>query len=327
MNPVLVEVLRGDRVESWHRGATVACDATGRIVTASGDIERAIYPRSTVKPLQALPLVASGAADWLGLSDTEIALACGSHAGEPLHVATAEGMLGKAGRDASCLECGVHWPLSESAARDLAARGASPTPLHNNCSGKHAGFICLACYKGLETSGYGHPDHPIMQEVTAALAAATSARLDPSCRGVDGCSIPTYAMPLKALATGFARLGTGQGLPMAFELAASRIRRAVAANSFALAGTGRFDTRVTATYGTAILCKSGAEGVVAASIPAMGLGIAVKIDDGAGRAAEVAMAALLRRILPDSLSTDDLPLTEIPLFNWNGVLVGRIKAC
>lgn len=327
MNPTLVEVLRADRIESSHRGAAVVCDSAGRIVAGSGAVERAIYPRSAVKPLQALPLVASGAADRLGLTAAEIALACGSHAGEPLHVATAEDMLRKAGRDASCLECGIHWPLADTAARDLAGRGQPPTPLHNNCSGKHAGFICMARHLGHEPAGYVQPGHPVMREVTAALAAATDARLDDSCRGVDGCSIPTYAMPLTALATGFARLGTGEGLPTALQQAASRIRHAVAAHPLAIAGAGRFDTRIATACGDAVLCKGGAEGVAAAAIPALGLGLAVKIDDGAGRAAEVAMAALLRRLLPESLadSAELIRLADVPLTNWNGHEVGRIR--
>jgi L-asparaginase II len=327
MNPILVEVLRGDRVESCHRGAAVACDAAGRVVVAHGDIARAIYPRSAVKPLQALPLVASGAADRFGLTAAEIALACGSHTGEPLHVATAESLLHKAGSTSASLECGVHWPLGESAARDLAAREQSPTPLHNNCSGKHAGFICLACHLGHDPAGYVEPGHPVMREVTAALATATDARLDDSCRGIDGCSIPTYAMPLLSLATGFARLGTGDRLPSTLRQAASRIRHAVAAQPWAIAGTGRFDTRVATALGDAVLCKVGAEGVAAATIPALGLGLAVKVDDGAGRAAEVAMAALLLRLLPDTLAgaAELALLADVPLRNWNGRLVGRIR--
>ena len=158
MNPILVEVFRGEAVESCHRGAFAVLDSEGKVAAAAGDLASAVYPRSAVKPLQALPLVASGAADRLGLSDAEIALACGSHGGEPLHVATALSMLRKAGHDASCLECGAHWPLDEAAARALAARGEEPSALHNNCSGKHAGFICLACFRGIDPAGYVRPE-------------------------------------------------------------------------------------------------------------------------------------------------------------------------
>ena len=152
-NPVVVEVTRGDRIESAHRGAGAVVDADGRVVTAFGDVERAVYPRSAVKALQAMPLIESGAADRLGLSDKEIALACASHSGSEDHVAIARSMLAKAGRDASALECGAHWPLGETAARALARSGRTPNALHNNCSGKHAGFLCLSCAMGVEAEG------------------------------------------------------------------------------------------------------------------------------------------------------------------------------
>ena len=329
MNPTLVEVTRGGRVESFHRGAAVVVDADGRVIFAAGDAESAIYPRSAAKPLQALPLVASGAAEQLGLTDAEIALACGSHAGQPEHVSVAESMLRKAGRDASSLECGVHWPLGEAAARGLAACGGLPTALHNNCSGKHAGFICLACERRLDPTGYVRPEHPVMREVTAALAEATGATLDDAGRGIDGCSIPTFAIPLRAMATGFARLGTGHHLSPALSHAATRIRSAVAANPLMMAGTGQFDTRIATLFGETVLCKCGAEGTAAAALPDQGLGIAVKIDDGAGRAVEVAMAALLQRLLPASLTDRDefQSLATRTLRNWNGTVVGTLRAC
>lgn len=329
MNPILVEVFRGECVESCHRGSFAVSDVEGHVAIAAGDFGAAIYPRSAVKPLQALPLAASGAADALKLTDAEIALACGSHGGEPLHVATAASMLRKAGREPACLECGVHWPLDESAARALAARGEGPSALHNNCSGKHAGFICLACFRGLDPAGYPRPHHPTMREVTAALMAVTGARLDQVTPGIDGCSIPTYPMSLQALATGFARFGTGQGLPDSLATAATRIRAAIAAHPLMIAGTGKFDSRI-AACGEGVLTKSGAEGVACAAIPAAGIGIAVKIDDGAGRAAQVVMAALLQRYAAHILDGDAQAViadyaTPV-LKNWNGIEVGVIRA-
>ena len=329
MNPTLVEVTRGERVESFHRGVAVVVDTDGRVIFAAGDAESLIFPRSAAKPLQALPLVASGAVEQFGLTGAEIALACGSHAGQPEHVSVADSMLRKAGRDASSLECGVHWPLGEAAARGLAACGGLPTALHNNCSGKHAGFICVACQRGLDTTGYGQPEHPVMREVTAALAQATGATLDESVRGIDGCSIPTFALPLRTLATGFARLGTGHHLSPSLARASAGIRLAIADNPVMLAGTGRFDTRIATAFGEAVLCKCGAEGTAAAAIPELGIGLAVKIDDGAGRAVEVAMASLLRRFLPESLVDHDelRQLATSPLRNWNGLTVGWLRAC
>ena len=176
-NPVVVEVTRGALVESAHRGAGAVVDADGRVVMAFGDAERAVYPRSAVKALQALPLVESGAADRLGLSDKEIALACASHSGSEDHVATARAMLAKVGYDERALECGAHWPLGEDEARALARLGSTPSALHNNCSGKHAGFVCLSCAMGVDPKGYVAPDHAVQREVAESIEAMTGARL------------------------------------------------------------------------------------------------------------------------------------------------------
>ena len=250
-NPVVVEATRGALVESAHRGAGAVVDADGRVLMSFGDAERRVYPRSAIKALQALPLVASGAVDRLGLSDKEIALACASHSGSEDHVATARGMLAKAGHDERALECGAHWPLGEDEARALARSGRTPTALHNNCSGKHAGFVCLSCAMGVDPKGYVAPDHPVQREVAASIEAMTGARLSEEMRGVDGCAIPTYAVPLVALARGFARLGTGHGLSQDRRKAAARIRAAVAAHPLTVAGRGRFDTEIMSLLGPA----------------------------------------------------------------------------
>ena len=336
MNPLLVEVMRGNAVESEHRGAIAIVDADGRLRASLGDIDRPIFPRSAVKLLQALPLVASGAADALGLSDTELALACASHRGEPAHAQTAAAMLAKAGLDASALECGAHWPYAESAARDLAAQGRVPSALHNNCSGKHSGFVCLGCHLagGRERArdfvrGYVQPDHAVMREVTAALQATTGHDLAGAARGIDGCSIPTYAIPLRALALAFARVGSGIGLSAGHVNAARRLRRAVAAAPFMVSGSGRFDTVVMQRLGERVACKVGAEGVYCAALPEAGLGIAIKIDDGTtARAAEVAMAAAIEAFvrLDDGEASFMRSLSEVVLKNWNGIEVGALRA-
>jgi L-asparaginase II len=326
-NPVVVEAARGERIESTHRGAGAVVAADGRVVMVFGDAERAVYPRSAVKALQAMPLVESGAADRLGLSDKEIALACASHSGGEDHVATARAMLAKAGRDEGTLECGVHWPLGETEARALARSGRTPNALHNNCSGKHAGFVCLSCAMGAEPKGYVAPDHAVQREVAAAIAAATGARLSEEMRGVDGCAIPTYAVPLIALARGFARLGTGQGLSPAGRKAAARIRSAVAAHPVTVAGKGRFDTDVMSLLGAGAFTKGGAEGVFCAALPEVGLGLAVKADDGAGRAAQVMIATLIRRFggFDDERAARLQPFVVPRLLNWNGAEVGRLR--
>lgn len=326
-DPVLVEVTRGPVVESRHRGAIAIVDVNGKRRAAIGDVEQAVFPRSAVKALQALPLVESGAADRYGFGSPELALACSSHNGERRHVRTATAMLAAAGRGIANLECGPQMPC-ESAARELILAGKSPTAIHNNCSGKHSGFICFACHTGLEPAGYVQPDHPVQREITATLSAMTDTILDERNRGVDGCSIPTYAVPLTALARGFARFGTGQGFGPKRAEAARRIREAVAAHPFMVAGTGRFDTRLMERFGQRAFIKTGAEGVYCGALPELGYGIALKCDDGAGRAAEVAMAALIERFLP--LNGEEqaafAPFRETVLTNWNGIEVGRVRA-
>ena len=335
-NPELVHALRGGIVESAHRGALAVVDAEGALVLALGDIARPVFPRSAVKVLQALPLVAGGAAERFGLDDAELALACASHGGEPGHVETALGMLRKAGLDEAALECGAHWPSHEGSARALAAAGHTPSALHNNCSGKHAGFVCLGC--GLAgragaadaVRGYIGADHAVMREVTAALQRTTGFDLAGAARGTDGCSIPTYAIPLRHLAHAFAKVATGRGLDADDARAAARLRAAVARAPQMVAGSGRFDTRVMARFGERVFCKVGAEGVYCAALPGPGLGIALKMDDGnTARAAEVTMAALLERLLP--LQGDDeamflRTLSDVALTNWNGLAVGRLRA-
>ncbi|MEO6362638.1 MAG: asparaginase, partial [Caldimonas sp.] len=304
MNPVLVEAMRGNALESAHRGAIAVVDADGTLVASLGDTLRPIFPRSAIKVLQALPLVESGAADRLGLDDEELAVACASHGGEPKHTAVVARMLGKAGLDVHALECGTHWPYRETVQRQMAAAGREPNALSNNCSGKHAGFLGLACQLcgGVDlrqyARGYVAPEHAVMREVSAAIAAATGCDLGAAPRGTDGCSIPTFAIPLRKLALGFARVGTGRGLSAGHAAAAARLRGAVARQPFMVAGTGRFDTRVAQALGERVFCKVGAEGVYCAALPERGLGVAIKIEDGNNaRAAEVTMAAAIEALV------------------------------
>jgi len=339
MNPILVDAHRGNAVESAHRGALAVVDADGGILLALGDTQRPIFPRSAVKVLQALPLVASGAADALQLGDEELALACASHNGEPAHVATAAGMLAKAGVDASVLECGTHWPYREAFQREMAARGDTPSALHNNCSGKHAGFICMACLMSKQLAGdpplsgyakgYVRAEHPVMREVSRALQAATGWDLASAPQGIDGCSIPTFGIPLQQLARAFARVGTGVGLSADHARAALRLRQAVAKAPFMVGGTDRFDTRVMQRLGERVFCKVGAEGVYCAALPDRGLGVALKIDDGNNaRAAEVVMAALIEAFvaLDDGDAALLRGLSDVRLKNWNGIEVGALRA-
>lgn len=323
-NPVLVEVSRGPRVESRHRGSVAIADADGRIVFALGDADAPVFPRSAVKAIQALPLVESGAADAYRFGNREIALAQSSHNGEPGHVELALSMLSKAGLSAADLECGPQWPSRQSAANDLVHEGLRPGPEHNNCSGKHAGFLCFAVHSGLSTAGYVEPGHPVQQAVREAMEDLTGAVHAADDCGRDGCSIPTYAVPLKALAHGFSRFGTRAGLAPERAAAAQRIFAAAVAEPWLVAGTGRFCTEVMQALGERALVKTGAEGVFCGTIPGLGLGIALKCDDGATRGSEAIMAEVLSRLLPDH--ADAIAARRIvPVNNRRGAKVGEVR--
>lgn len=326
-NPVVVEVTRGPLVESRHRGAIAVVDAHGNRRAAIGDVEAAVFPRSSVKLIQALPLVESGAADAFGYGMEELALACASHGGERRHVAIVRRMLEKCGRSPADLECGVQVPSNRAAADALIRVDQAPSPLYNNCSGKHAGFICLARHLGVDPKGYVASDHPVQRAVTAALAATTGTPLGTDVCAVDGCSIPAYAVPLDRLALAFAGLVSGEGQPPQRAAAARRLFDACMGDPSLVAGTGRFCTELMADFSGRVFVKSGAEGVYCGAIPEIGLGIAVKCDDGATRAAETMMAAVLAALLPMTAAERALFGERLvrPVESRVGVKVGEIR--
>ncbi|MBT9368714.1 asparaginase [Rhizobium sp. CSW-27] len=326
-NPVTVEVTRGNRVESRHRGMAVAVDGAGRIVFSAGEVEAGVFPRSACKAMQALPLIESGAADAFTLSARELALACSSHSGEDEHVATAAGMLEKAGHDLSVLECGAHWSSDQQTLIHQARTLERPTALHNNCSGKHSGFICTCVQSGWDPKGYVGYDHPLQAEIRAVMQALTGAVLDRDTCGTDGCSIPTYAVPLKGLAHGFARMLTGEGLSPSRAAASRRLMEACMAEPFYVAGTKRACTRLMEVAPGKIFAKTGAEGVFVAALPEQGVALAVKCEDGTARAAESMIYALIARFFEPGSETREtlIGMANRPLSNWNGIHVGDIR--
>ncbi|MCP1242969.1 asparaginase [Acetobacter lambici] len=323
---LLAQTTRNGIVESSHYGAAIIMDAHGKTVFSAGDCATPIFPRSTVKALQALPLLSEGAADRFALPDTALALACASHQGEPEHIAVASDMLARTGYDYGVLECGTHWPLDNTSARALAAVGQTPCALHNCCSGKHAGFICLACSTGQEVAHYTRPEHPVMQTIARTLQDVTGAAHTAANMAVDGCAIPTWAIPLSALALGYARFASGIGLSPDRAEAAGRLRHAIAHNPTMIAGTGQFDTLVMQELAPRVLTKMGAEGVMIVALPEQGFGIAIKCRDGSVRAAETAAAALIARFARIENSPILAHYMRRPLKNWNGQRVGELRA-
>ena len=326
-DPVLVEVTRGAMVESRHCGAFAVVDATGKVVLSRGDVAHPVYARSAIKPLQALPLIETGAADGFGLGMREIALACASHNGAPAVVAAVEAWLGRIGLNATDLECGAHAPSDAEAAQALIRAGREPSALHNNCSGKHAGFLTTARHLGEPTRGYVAPTHPVQQRVASVLAEMTGLDLEQMPRGVDGCGIPLIGLPLAGMARAMARMTDPARLPPARAAAVQRIFAAMGAEFEIVAGASAFSRDVMRVAAAAVRLKTGAEGVMCAALPRLGLGIALKIGDGASRAAAVAMGAVLLRMgVIDQAQEAALAGTlRPPVHNVAGRVVGEIR--
>lgn len=323
-NPILIELTRAALVESFHRGAVAIAAADGSTVAALGDVDRAIYPRSAIKAFQALPLVESGAAEAFGLDDAELAVACASHSGEPRHLKAVRSLLAKAGGEEAMLACGAHWPRSQETMHALIAAQERPRAIHNNCSGKHAGMIALALHLGADPAGYERPDHAVQRQIRETVEALTGAELRDDRCAVDGCSVPTWGLGLRAVAGGFARFATGEGLSPARAEACRRIMQACFAAPAMVAGQARLCTDVMRRLPGRAFVKIGAEGVYCAAFPERGLGLALKIDDGGRRAAEAALAHLITAILPDAGET----MAEIwdnRRTNWRGREVGTTR--
>jgi len=310
-------VRRGDLVESFHRGRAAVCDPEGTILDAVGDTEGYTYARSSAKPFQAIPLVLSGAAGTLGLTDEELAVACASHNAEEPHLAAVRSILEKARLSEEDLQSGAHPPLYAPAAAELARSGEEPRSIHGNCSGKHAGMLAVCVQKGWETGSYRDPDHPLQRWILEIVARFCGLQRDEIVPGGDGCGVPAFGMPLRNLATGFARLAIGENLTDDLAEAAGRIRRAMWEHPYMVAGTDRFDTAVMG--GTGLVSKGGAEAVYGAGSPE-GWGLALKISDGGSRALRPAALAILAH---RGVKVPNEPETR-PVRDLHGEVVGRV---
>ena len=325
--PVVVEVTRGTMTESRHRVGYAVVDRSGSVVAGAGDLERTIYARSAIKPLQALALVETGAADDFNLGEREIALACASHSGEKEHVAAVKAWLGRIGCNEDDLECGAHAPSNDGAAAALIKSGASPSPAHNNCSGKHTGFLAVARHLGHDTKGYIRYEHPVQQRVLGILEQMSGCDLGAAPRGIDGCGIPVIGIPLGNVAFAMAQFASPGDQPDSRQAACRRIAAAMIAHPFYVAGSDRFDTVVIEAAGGSAVTKVGAEGVHCAALLDDGIGIAVKAEDGTKRAAEVVMAHLLARFdILDQNSPGGLDAWLAPVLkNHAGTEIGKIQ--
>ena len=318
-NPVIAEVMRGGIVESRHTGAFAVVNGDGKIMRSDGDFASPIFPRSAIKAFQCAAMIEGGAAEHFGFTDEDIALACSSHNGEPAHVMVARAMLQKAHTTEGSYECGVQWPSRIDAQRELARKGEEPSQVHNNCSGKHAGMLALAKHLGAEPHDYVKIDHPVQQAIARTISDYCDVEVESLTWGIDGCSVPTWAFPLSNMALGFARLTQ--------TAAGKRIIEAVRKYPFLVAGTGRFDTRLMEAVPRAFV-KVGAEGVYCGCIPHANIGVALKCDDGATRAAETAMALVLASL--DVWTREEHALLQgfahADIRNWRNITTGDVHA-
>jgi L-asparaginase II len=322
--PVVIEVTRGPVVESRHEGIAAIVKPDGTIVEAWGDVDAVVLPRSANKPIQAMAFVESGAVERFGLGDEHVSLSCASHNGERRHVETVRAWLKTVGLSEDDLECGTHPPRLQTSIESLVREGALPTQAFNNCSGKHTGFLSTAVVHGEPTKGYIQYDHPVQKRLRAIMSDLCDANADDFAHGTDGCGIPTLATPLRKLAQAMASMAEPSRLSSRRAEAANRIRAAMNAEPFMMAGTGRFCTHVNGALLGVAQVKTGAEGVFCAMLPTLGYGVALKMFDGAARAAEVAMASLLGHL--DLLPADQKDeLLHPPIRNVVGLLVGEMR--
>lgn len=324
MNPVMVEATRGHYVETRHRGVAAVVDSHGHIIRSWGAINDLVFGRSSLKFIQALPLIESGAADAYNLTPKEIALACASHYGEEMHVKVLEEWLHKLGKDERILECGVQRPFYSFGAKKTPFY-EKPSQLHNACSGKHLGFLTTVLHRKESIEGYISKDHPAQKRVEHALSEMTGVDLAHAPHGIDGCGIPAFAVPLYNIALAMARFADPSHLHYPRQKAIHRILEAVKAHPEMISGTDGFDTRLMNLTQGKVISKGGAGGFEVGIIPSLGFGIALKIDDGSSKAAEIAFLAILYTlgVLDEDLYEAMNPRT--PLLTHRGKTVGFLQ--
>lgn len=331
--PVLVEVTRGPIVESRHRGAIVVVDPDGQVLKRLGDNSLITSTRSTIKPIQAIPFITSGAADHFNVDERELAVVCASHEGEQIHTEAVAGMLARAGLDETALRCGVQSPYDAATARKLEQDGKPFTQLHNNCSGKHTGMLMTAVLRGLEIDDYVSLAHPVQREIVGVFARL--ADLDENLpSAIDGCTAPTFGVPLRCLALSFARLVNTSDADSSLAQATRRIVAAMIKHPEMVGGTrGRFDTELLrATHGK-LVCKIGAEavycvGVLPSELFPRGAGVAIKIEDGSNRGLGPTVVETLRQlgVLDEEEVAHLNSFHSSTIENRRGVKVGEARA-
>jgi L-asparaginase II len=292
----LVDVYRGGRIESSHHGHIAVVSSDGKLLYSLGDPYRVTFARSSLKPIQAIPVVETGAADRYEFTEADLSLCCASHSGEAQHTDRVKAILGRAGMDQLSLQCGTHIPHAQEVYKKLIEEGKDLTPLYNNCSGKHSGMLVTAKHMGESLEDYYKPKHPVQQRIVNAISEMTEYPVKMIEMGTDGCGVPVHALPLERLAYAFARMAHPDSLGAERAGVANRITAAMMKFPEMVAGTDRFCTDFMKAAGGRLFGKGGAEAVYLIGDKETGIGIAVKIEDGAGRAAYPAALEAIRQL-------------------------------
>ena len=333
---ILARVYRGPHVESFHTGSIAVVDSRGHLLAFAGDPNVRTSLRSAAKPFQAIPLLEYGGAEEFELSPEEIALTCASHGGEPLHVSTAAAMLRKGEFDESDLLCGAHMPYDEKSANELRAAGEDPSPLHNNCSGKHAGMLLATRVMDVPSSRYIDPDHPIQVLVRATLAEFAAVGSDEIPIAIDGCGVPAFYLSLYRAAFAYARLMSGA--VERYTDSAAQVVEAMTSYPYHVAGAWSITTPLMQAFGGELLAKEGAEGLYAMALsPALtgrmevaddaAIGIALKVNDGSmTRGRDPVIIKTLELLGIDAGAAELQRFRDWPLRNVAGTLVGEVRA-
>ncbi|HEX5594780.1 MAG TPA: asparaginase [Micromonosporaceae bacterium] len=307
----LAELIRSDFVESFHRGSVVVLDADGAVLSSAGDIRSPIFPRSSNKPMQAVGMLRSG----LRLADpADLAVVCASHHGEDFHVARVRTLLHSVGLDESALRCPPDLPADAAAATAVLRAGGGQSRIQMNCSGKHTGMLLTCRAAGWPLEEYWHPEHPLQEALRTAVEDLTGEQV--SAVGVDGCGAPVLAVSLTGLAGAFLRIASAASGSVEHMVAS-----AMRAHPTLVSGTGADDARLMAGV-PGLLSKAGAEGVQAVALPGIGA-VALKIDDGAGRARMPVLASALRRLGMEAPVLEEL---AEPVVLGGGAPVGSVRA-
>jgi L-asparaginase II len=325
----LAEVWRGPALESVHFGAAAVANAEGEVIYGWGDTGIVTFPRSSLKPIQAIALVESGAADAFRLAPEDLALACASHRGEPMHTDRVAAWLGRLGMTEDALACGPDFPSNQEVTAGLIRAGAAPSRVFHNCSGKHCGFLTVARHRGWPVDGYSDPAHPSQQHYLDVLSDLLHGDAHALSLGVDGCTLPAPALSMADMARVMARYAAARTAVPGRDRAIRRLQDAMRAHPRLVAGTGQANVRIGEATGGRIIMKGGAEGYVVAFVPDQEIGIALKIADGNSRARVVALLAMLRelKLLSDGETDALAPLAEVPIRSSVNEIVGRICAC